>query len=107
MDAEVKAYIDTLFAEYKATEKGTGNKGFKPTIEKWFRDENGHVYHSKMSEAMNLNGPDAWGVWERLRPIVTKMCGATSVKRIEDNEKANRYADAICQCIYDLLMEDK
>lgn len=111
MDRETKEYIDKLFEEFRASapaDKPVGANGiFKPTIAKWFRDENGNLHGSVMAKAIPGFGPDVWAVWENTRKTVTKMCGKSRVEHIRDVDKANRYADAILQTIYDLMTEDK
>ena len=106
---KIKAYIESRIADEKQgkSERMGANRVFSPVISKWFRDEAGSSYNCVMRKALPAaSGYDAWGIWEHLRPIVTKMCGASYVTNIKDPDKANRYAEAICQCIYDLLMED-
>lgn len=106
-DDEIRAYIDRAIAERMEQQpKTVGTNGvFKPTITKWFRDDRGALHGARMTKALGGQHmtPEVWAVWEAIRKIAVKMCRASRVEQIQDADKANRYADAICQCIYDLV----
>lgn len=108
IDEEIRAYIDSRLADerQKRSEDVGANRVFSPVLSKWFRDEKGSSYGCLMRKALKLSAVDSYGIWEHVRPIVTKMCGTSYVTNIKDPDKANRYAEAICQCIYDLLTEE-
>ncbi len=72
----------------------------KPTFRKWFRDGDNPPYDAKMREIMS--GYEAYAIWDLIRRATCVLCGVKYVRQIEDEEKANRIADTICQTIYDL-----
>ena len=73
------------------------------THTKWFRDETGAAYKCKMNEVFYDTGV-CWQVWENIRVLTTKICGAKWVRDIAPSkqDEANRIADYICQQVYDL-----
>ena len=109
-EAEIKAYIDKAIAEKCAQQipaYGT-NTIFRPVLLKWFKDGiHSSFGYGKMGEVLPKSGYDCAVMWEQIRKIATKMTGASQVSTIRDPDKANRYADAICQLIYDLMMEEQ
>ena len=88
-----------------------GNKQVTPralteTHEKWFRDDKGTSYHSKMTKA--LGDPSAtYSIWELVRRATCVCCGVQYVRQLKNIEKANEIADKICQLIYDLAIEPR
>lgn len=73
------------------------------THDKWFRDENGASYNSKMTKA--IGDPSAsWQIWELVRRATCVCCGVKYVRQIKDVDRANEIADKICQLIHDLAL---
>ena len=106
-DEEIRELIDQRIKEISLGIKAEGSaKGLTPTLSKWFRDDAGHVNMSKMHKALPTRSTVAtYSVWDHVRRLATIMCGTDNVRAIKDYDKANYYADAICQKIYDLMME--
>ena len=76
------------------------------TRTKWFCDETGATYKCKMNEVFN-DSYVCWQVWEHIRVLTTKICGAKWVRDIDPNkeEVANRVADYLCKMVYNLKEE--
>ena len=84
----------------------TTPRALVPTYMKWFRDEDGKAYNSKMTQATG-DAYCSWQIWELIRRASCVCCGVQYVRQLRNEEKANEIADKICQCIYDLAMEYK
>lgn len=82
------------------------SRALVPTLDKWFRDEKGSTYGSKMAEALNGNTQGAYAIWELIRRATCLLCGCQYVRQIKDADRANEIADTICQTIYELAKNE-
>ena len=107
-DEEIKKYIDQQIKEIAGIKADGSAMGLKPTLSKWFRGDEGNVWTCEMYKALSpgVSSVKTYSMWDHIRRIATIMCKADSVREIKDYDKANYYADAICQRIYDLLTEE-
>ncbi len=88
-----------------------GNKQVTPRAlfrvhDKWFRDDNGASYKSKMTQALG-DPSKGWAIWELVRRATCVICGVQYVRQLKDPDKANEVADTICQLIYDLAVKER
>lgn len=101
----VSALAEEIAKKYEVKHKNEDTHTvLKEPREKWFRDENGLGYRSKMTEVFD-SSIIAWQVWENVRRLTCMICGKRYVRQLSEEDNAPEVAEKLCQCIYELRKE--
>lgn len=112
-DQEKQQLKDELMKEVlselnRLEDKDHSKQALQEVREKWFKGKKMNrlstfTYESTMEKAFGKYIP--WKVWDEVRRITCRICGAGRLTNLADTTFANYAADKLCQTIYDLRVE--